>query len=322
MEEIIELSNILTRFTGVVMYCSYARETNNAYLLSLIDGFKDFSKIVNPEQLKNNFMEEIGKIHELGFDLFTRLERIYRLYGITTFDGCVERILEIWSNNHINNPELIKNTLLNLSDMYNSYPGTRSEIRKFATKSLEQLYVDMFYDGMLDPMASIGTSHEPLYALLPVDEKFFDINLQIIADRRIDWSIYSNGIHVLDRLCQDYESACANKNEKLAAYYHDAIMAAIRGSCSLFSNKFYTPGDFKPIIIRPPLYFRLFGQNKFYSHNLDEKLKEEIRDYLLTDEGFNNQCNNELGLYKDTSEQSDVEIAKIEELRAKRKEFI
>lgn len=45
-------------------------------------------------------------------------------------------------------------------------------------------------------------------------------------------------------------------------------------------------------------------------------------DYLLTDEGFNNQCNNELELYKDKSEQSDVEIAKINELRAKRKEFI
>ena len=110
-----------------------------------------------------------------------------------------------------------------------------------------------------------------------------------------------------------------NKNEKLAAYYHDAIMAAIRGSCSLFSNKFYTPGDFKPIIIRPPLYFRLFEQNKFYSHNLDEKLKEEIRDYLLTDEGFNNQCDE---LYTDKSEQSNAEIAKIKELIAKIKEFI
>lgn len=42
-------------------------------------------------------------------------------------------------------------------------------------------------------------------------------------------------------------------------------------------------------------------------------------DYLLTDDGFNNQCEE---LYKDKSEQSDVEIAKINELRAKRKEFI
>ncbi len=316
MEEIIELSNILTRFIVVLIYCSYARETNNAYLLSLIDGFKDFSKIVNPKQLKNNFMEEIGKIHELGFDLFTRLERIYRLYGITTFDGCVERILEIWSNNHINNPELIKNTLLNLSCMYNSYP----DVREFATKSLEQLYVDMFYEGMLDPMASIGTSHEPLYAKLPVDEKFFDINLQIIADRRINWSIYSNGTHVLDGLCYYYKSARDNKNEKLTTYYHDAIMAAIKGSCSLFSNKFSTPYSFDTEIIRPPLYFRLFQDDS----KLDDELKNEIMDYLLTDEGFNNQCNsnNELGLYKDTSEQSDVEIAKINELRAKRKEFI
>lgn len=318
MEEIIELSNILTRFIGVIMYCSYARSVNNDYLISLIDGFNDFSKIEDPEQLEKSFIEEIGKVPELGIDLFRSLHEIYTLYGITTFDDCVERILEIWSNNHINNPELIKNTLHNLEAMYNPYPNTSSEIQKFATKSLDKLYIDMFYDGMLDPNASIGASHEPLYDSLPVDEKFFDINLQIIADRRINWSIYSNGTHVLDKLCYYYKSARDNKNEKLATYYHDAIMAAIKGSCSLFSNKFFTPYSFETEIIRPPLYFRLFQDNS----ELDDELKNEIMDYLLTDKGFNNQC---VELYKDKkdkSEQSDAEIAKIKELRAKRKEFI
>ena len=163
-----------------------------------------------------------------------------------------------------------------------------------------------------DPNVYIGTSSEPLFTMLPKKKELLNYNLKIISNTLVDWTILKNGTITLEHFIAEYE---ASKNEILKKYYRNIIMIAVKGNMCVFNNRYYKNkinGYFERVT---GLYLLLlFDDNNIQSlHNRlnDDFLIKEIKEYLISDDGFNHQ----LELYKEHNHQGDSGLNQIKLLR-------
>ncbi len=312
MDDIIELSNMIIELEFFIPQLCAAATSGIDGSDILLGYFKDFSKLsINDCQavLENSLPLEDSQIRANWIHKFEQMHTFYLKFGIKSIDEIIDKIIELWKVFPTNNTRFIANVIYS----FHGYAQSKENLDKFMSISLKSIYVDMYYKNMLKPNLIIGSSDEPLYAILPVDPDLFEINLCIISNPTIDWSIYSNGMSVLDRFCYAYERSVQEGNQQLKKYYHDAIMCAIKSSCNLFQDSFSSPSEgIKPD--HDPLYFRLMGTSRQYCHKLDAAFKKEIIEYLLSDEGFIKQTST----YSFNNSRSNKVIEALRKSRSKR----
>ena len=216
-------------------------------------------------------------------------------YNIDSFKEIENKILKIWNQEHIYDESLLK------------------YIIRIDSDNLYKIYIDMVRENLIkDPNVSIGTSSEPLFTMLPKKKELLNYNLKIISNPLVDWTILKNGTITLEHFIAEYE---ASKNEILKKYYRNIIMIAVKGNMCVFNNRYYKNkinGYFERVT---GLYLlSLFDDNNIQSlHNRlnDDFLIKEIKEYLISDDGFNHQ----LELYKEHNHQGDSGLNQIKLLR-------
>ena len=216
-------------------------------------------------------------------------------YNIDSFKEIENKILKIWNQEHIYDESLLK------------------YIIRIDSDNLYKIYIDMVRENLIkDPNIPIGTSSEPLFTMLPKKKELLNYNLKIISNPLVDWTILKNGTITLEHFIAEYE---ASKNEILKKYYRNIIMIAVKGNMCVFNNRYYKNkinGYFERVT---GLYLlSLFDDNNIQSlHNRlnDDFLIKEIKEYLISDDGFNHQ----LELYIEHNHQGDSGLNQIKLLR-------
>ena len=264
--------------------------------LSLYEYFNNFSSVDSEKialDLKNSNIP-YDKANRI-VDALNVLKEVFTKYKVNSLDELSTFILNCWENHKKYNEELIRKVLL-IGD---------------SSPKLLKIYIDMVNNNMIeDPNMIIGTSSERLYTMLPEDESCYYSNLKVISDSKVDWTFYCNGSNPFGRYCFLYNKS---KSEKERQYYHDLIIAAIKGSCSLFNNKFrlhpYSEPTEKPIN-----YGFISAANISENHSIkDIDFINELYQLLLTDSLFEHQMN----LYTEKNEDADKVVKVLKELREK-----
>lgn len=257
-------------------------------------------KSINYVEIVNFFSDmkiEKEKLYRL-LNYYSIIVDLYNEYQINSINELSLVILDKWEENKVYDDSIIKNVLL--------IETSKREIFPTSKYSLLKIYKDMVSNNMIkNPNLLIGSSNEMLYTLLPNDSSCYEYNLKILSMPNIKWNIMRNGMNPLKDICTDYEKSSTIEEKK---YYHDAIISAIKGSCSLFNNVFYwhqnNNGEFNALN-----YDILNNMNQSQSNFLDE-----IHELLLTDEVFNHQ----LELYTEKNDEADRIIEELQDIRNKR----
>ena len=58
--------------------------------------------------------------------------------------------------------------------------------------SFEKLYKKIIEEEMYNPNWNIGISSEPFFRLLPVAPQFYETNLMVYQNPKLDWKILTN----------------------------------------------------------------------------------------------------------------------------------
>lgn len=310
MNDIVELSQVLIKIKNIIiiyhLFCINGAENQEIkdYASNLTNNFYNF-KNINIEEIIDSLPID-SRINSLIVSNFKELFEISKKYDINCIDDIVQKILNLWDYNHINEEIFVKNVIVSFTKEYKIF-------NKYMTKSLGRIYLDMVNENIINPNQEVGVSSEPIYELLPVYQEYYKANLEIISNPLINWNKYSNGGHVLDKMCCHYTSSKENNLEFETKYYHDVIMTAIKSSCSVFDNKFDNHG----IKEYEPVYIRLMGFSKCHSHLKDKEFIKKIKNYLLSDEGFSHQL--DIYTYKNDISDKIIEEIKNERSRIKKK---
>ena len=264
--------------------------------LSLYEYFNNFSSVDSEKialDLKNSNIP-YDKANRI-VDALNALKEVFAKYKVNSLDELSTLILNCWENHKEYNEELIRKVLL-IGD---------------SSPKLLKIYIDMVNNNMIeDPNMIIGTSSERLYTMLPEDESCYYSNLKVISDSKVDWTFYCNGSNPFGRYCFLYNKS---EDEEERQYYHDLIIAAIKGSCSLFNNKFRSHPYSEPTE-KPINYSFISAANISENHSIkDIDFINELYQLLLTDSLFNHQMN----LYTEKNEDADKVVKVLKELRKK-----
>lgn len=317
MDEMIKLLEIILNFENkmISFWISCIQSINEQneiikkYNLELMNYFNNF-KSINLENIINNIPSD-GILEDYRFkeltSVFGYLYEISQEYDINCINDIIYKLLSIWDLNHTADSLFIKKLMRIICSSQFDFISN-----KYMDKLLlGKIYIDLVNCSIIDPNEIVGFSSEPLYELLPIGIEYYDTNLKVISNPLINWNMYSNGSHTLDRMCCDYTNSKEKSKEFETKYYHDAIMCAIKSSCSIFNDIFENHGIKK----YEPLYVRLMGFSKYNSHLKDKEFIEEIKEYILSDEGFSHQ----LDLYTYHNEISDKIIEELKAEREKKK---
>ena len=300
-------------YTNTILFIKGSNSDTEAlacqFLLEYFYDFKSFNRKIVLEKLCNsNNIRSMDRINRLLNNL-NELSDIYSKYHINNLDEITLLILDTWNKHREYSDEIVKKVLIVSKDGFFLSGLNKFRFRKDV--SVLSIYKDMVdMDMIKNPNLSVGTSGEMLYTMLPEDSSCYDSNLKVISDPIIDWSIYRNGCNPLEHFCFKYNNS---KSEQEKMYYHDLIITAILGSCSLFNNIF-ARYSFSKKIEKSINYYLVAGINKDGNirHNIkDVEFINEIYNLLLTDKFFNHQ----MELY--TEKNSDAEEV-IKELKLSR----
>lgn len=296
---------ILKEYYNLICEISYLQFLSNG----LFEDNESAQFVKGKILINNNFkyldIEKILKsIHDLiddndlNYKIVNYLKKLIifaKKYNIDSFEEIENKILKLWNQEHIYEESLLRYVIRIDSDI------------------LYKIYIDMVRENLIkDPNVSIGTSSEPLFTMLPKKKELLNYNLKIISNPLVDWTILKNGTITLEHFIAEYE---ASKNEILKKYYRDIIMIAVKGNMCIFNNRYCKNkinGYFERVT---GLYLlSLFDDNNIQSlHNRlnDDFLIKEIKEYLISDDGFNHQ----LELYKEHNHQGDSGLNQIKLLR-------
>ncbi len=283
------------------------------YLLILSNGVLEdneniqfiIEKILINDNFKNIDIEEILKYlhnsiddNNLNHKIIKYLKNLIifaKTYNIDSFEEIEDKILKLWSQEHIYDGSLLK------------------YIIRIDSDTLYKIYIDMVRENLIkDPNIRIGTSSEPLFTILPKKEELLIYNLSVIANPLVDWTILRNGVIALESFIYEYETS---ESEMLKKYYHDIIMIAIKGNMCVFNNRYCKNPKNGYFESKTGLYLLSLFNDKniqcLHSRLSDDNFIKEIKEYLVSDDGYNHQ----LELYKEHNYQGDSDLNQIKLLR-------
>ncbi len=268
----------------LIYTCGYAISDSDqiTYIRSYLRNFNSFDEGII---FLGNISREINSDNELSIKInkfISRLNEISFKYNVHSFNEFSSLIKGLWNYNHFYDIDLLR-IVLKFPEDYN----------------LGDIYIDMVNESLVEnPNESIGTSSEPIFTMLSNDERYYECNLKILSNPSVDWRVLRNGTTALEHFIYSYNNANSEASKK---YYHDVIMNAIKSSLCIFNSRFYH--DKGHNIVSREVGLDHLG---LYPINIVCKLEdpnfiEEIRNYLLTNDGLNHQ----VSMYTDKNEYCD-----------------
>lgn len=189
---------------------------------TLIRKINDFKKLCeysymieyyNQMAARKELDGEFSKLDERNHYL-EKIDNIYKKYGVDDLN-LMASIIE----NDVDNTQLCVNFDLcrNIIFIINSelYNGP----------VFKRLYKDIIIGEMYNPNWNIGASSEPFFTVLPVEPEFYETNLIVYKNPKLDWKILKNEMDSFIYFVFRYLSS---KSEHEKEYYFKIINIALK----------------------------------------------------------------------------------------------
>ena len=225
---------------------------------ALIEKLNDFNQLCE-YFFMIEYYDRMASRHELD-DEFSKLDE-RKLY--------LERIDNIYKKYGVNSLNLMTSIIgkdINIAQLYTSFDLCKNIIlimnsKFYSLPAFKELYKNIIVGGMYNPNWNIGVSGEPFFMLLPVAPEFYETNLMVYKNPKLDWKILSNEMDSFMCFVFHYLNS---KSEQEKEYYFKIINIALKSSTiDLFSHDRYKSENKKV---------------RFYDYPSIEEQIEEITD--------------------------------------------
>lgn len=190
----------------------------------LIEKLTDFNQLCEFFYMIE-YYDRLASKHELD-DEFSKLdERKYYL----------EKINDIYGKYGVNSLNLMTSIIekdISITQLYTSFDLCKNIILIMNSKFyklpvFKELYKNIIIGEMYNPNWNIGISSEPFFTLLPVVPEFYETNLMVYKNSKLDWKILSNEMDSFMIFIFRYLNS---KNEQEKEYYFKIINMALESS--------------------------------------------------------------------------------------------
>lgn len=147
------------------------------------------------------------------------IQNIYKKYNIDNINGLILIIEE-----SIKNVEIIEDEELVRLLVFAILDSKKRKVLDYNDEILKSIYKHIIKRGLYNPNWSVGTSGEPLFAMLPNLVDLYTVNLLVFNNNLFDLNILVNGTDSFIHFVYSYMNS-NNEYEKL--YYLEIIKSII-----------------------------------------------------------------------------------------------
>lgn len=184
---------------------------------TLIEKLNDFNQLCE-YFFTIDYYDRMDARHELEERklYLEKITNIYKKYEVNNLDSMASIIEKDIDNIQLyTNFDLCRNIVFIInSKLYNG-------------SVFKKLYKDVVIGEMYNPNWNIGISSEPFFTLLPVASEFYETNLMVYKNSKLDWKILSNEMDSFMIFIFRYLNS---KNEQEKEYYFKIINLALKSS--------------------------------------------------------------------------------------------
>lgn len=160
-------------------------------------------------------LEQNDKIEECN----NIIQNIYNKYNINNINELMLIIEEYVKNNEIiKDAELVRLLVFTILD------SKKRKVLDYNDEILKNIYKYIIENGLYDPNWNIGTSSEPLFAMLPNSSDLYSVNMFVFNNELIDWNILNNGTDSFISFVYSYLNSSSDIEQ---SYYLEIIKSAI-----------------------------------------------------------------------------------------------
>lgn len=160
-------------------------------------------------------LEQKDKIEECN----SNIQNIYNKYNINNINELISIIGE-----YVKNVEIIRDVELVRLLVFTILDSKKRKVLDYNDEILKNIYKYIIENGLYDPNWNIGTSSEPLFAMLPNSSDLYSINMLVFNNELIDWNILNNGTDSFISFVYSYLNSSSDIEQ---SYYLEIIKSAI-----------------------------------------------------------------------------------------------
>ena len=160
-------------------------------------------------------LEQKDKIEECN----SNIQNIYNKYNINNINELISIIGE-----YVKNVEIIRDVELVRLLVFTILDSKKRKVLDYNDEILKNIYKYIIENGLYDPNWNIGTSSEPLFAMLPNSSDLYSINMLVFNNELIDWNILNNGTESFISFVYSYLNSSSDIEQ---SYYLEIIKSAI-----------------------------------------------------------------------------------------------
>ena len=160
-------------------------------------------------------LEQKDKIEEFN----SNIQNIYNKYNINNINELISIIGE-----YVKNVEIIRDVELVRLLVFTILDSKKRKVLDYNDEILKNIYKYIIENGLYDPNWNIGTSSEPLFAMLPNSSDLYSINMLVFNNELIDWNILNNGTDSFISFVYSYLNSSSDIEQ---SYYLEIIKSAI-----------------------------------------------------------------------------------------------
>ena len=124
----------------------------------------------------------------------------------------------------VKNIEIIKDAELVRLLIFVILDSKKRKVLDYNDEILKNIYKYIIENGLYDPNWNIGTSSEPLFAMLPNSSDLYSVNMFVFNNELIDWNILNNGTDSFISFVYGYLNSSSDVEQ---SYYLEIIKSAI-----------------------------------------------------------------------------------------------
>lgn len=160
-------------------------------------------------------LEQKDKVEECN----SNIQNIYNKYNINNINELISIIGE-----YVKNVEIIRDVELVRLLVFTILDSKKRKVLDYNDEILKNIYKYIIENGLYDPNWNIGTSSEPLFAMLPNSSDLYSINMLVFNNELIDWNILNNGTDSFISFVYSYLNSSSDIEQ---SYYLEIIKSAI-----------------------------------------------------------------------------------------------